>query len=114
MTLPTHATSLPTHAHTDMWLLSCYRRARRLWHVLDAELHPCPAWVGNELYIGGIGLAHGYVGDAAKTAASFIVHPRTRERLYRTGDLGRWQADGEVEFLGRADFQVKIAGAIHF
>ena len=64
--------------------------------MLDAELHPCPAWVGNELYIGGIGLAHGYVGDAAKTAASFIVHPRTRERLYRTGDLGRWQADGEV------------------
>ena len=78
--------------------------------IIDTDLYPCPAWVAGDLCIGGIGLAHGYLGAASKTASSFIFHPRTGERLYRTGDLGRWQADGEIEFLGRADFQVKIGG----
>ena len=80
------------------------------FHVLDERLEPCPEHTPGQLYIGGLGLARGYWGDEEKTAASFLRHPRTGERLYRTGDLGRWLPDGEIEFLGREDFQVKIQG----
>ena len=80
------------------------------FHVLDADLHACPDWVPGDLYIGGVGLAQGYWRDPAKTAASFITLPRTGERLYRTGDMGRYRGDGEIEFLGRRDSQVKIQG----
>ncbi|TPK79088.1 amino acid adenylation domain-containing protein [Mesorhizobium sp. B2-4-13] len=79
-------------------------------HVLDGDLAVCPPWVPGDLYIGGIGVALGYWRDEAKTATSFITHPVTGERLYRTGDLGRYLGDGEIEFLGRKDFQVKIQG----
>ena len=78
--------------------------------VLDKALDPRPAWVPGELYIGGIGLAKGYWRNREKTEASFITHPCTGERMYRTGDLGRWLPDGNIEFLGREDFQVKIQG----
>jgi amino acid adenylation domain-containing protein len=85
--------------------------ANQPWAVLDREsLQPCPIGVPGELHIGGIGLALGYLGDAEKTNASFITLPNTDERLYKTGDLGRWQRDGEIEFMGRIDFQVKIGG----
>jgi amino acid adenylation domain-containing protein len=80
------------------------------FHVFNSRMEPCPVWVIGELYIGGLGLAQGYWRDAAKTDAKFITHPRTKERLYRTGDLGRYLPDGNVEFLGREDFQVKIRG----
>lgn len=80
------------------------------FHVLNEVLEPCPVWVPGELYIGGIGLAKGYWRDDKKTGAHFITHPRTGERLYRTGDLGRYLPDGNIEFLGRDDFQVKIQG----
>jgi amino acid adenylation domain-containing protein len=80
------------------------------FHVLDHNLEPRPTWVPGELYIGGAGLAHGYWRDEARTEASFVTHPRTRERLYRTGDLGRYLPDGNIEFLGRQDLQVKIRG----
>lgn len=80
------------------------------FHVLNDALEPCPVWVPGQLYIGGIGLAKGYWRDARKTNASFFVHPRTGERLYRTGDLGRYLPDGNIEFLGREDFQVKVQG----
>jgi aryl carrier-like protein len=80
------------------------------FHVLDGDLAPRPDWVPGQLYIGGIGLARGYWGDGEKTRASFLAHPRTGERLYRTGDLGRSLPDGTIEFLGREDFQVKVAG----
>jgi len=80
------------------------------FHVLDHALEPRPVWVPGELYIGGTGLARGYWLDAEKTAARFIEHPCTGERLYRTGDLGRYLPDGNIEFLGREDFQVKIRG----
>ena len=80
------------------------------FHVLDDALEPRPVWVPGQLYIGGIGLAQGYWRDEVKTAASFITHPRTGERLYRTGDLGRYLPDGNIEFLGREDFQVKMQG----
>ena len=78
--------------------------------VLDELLEPRPLWVPGQLYIGGVGLARGYWRDAEKTAASFFEHPRTGERLYRTGDLGRYLPSGDLEFLGREDFQVKIQG----
>jgi pyochelin synthetase len=84
--------------------------ADQSWHVLDPAGRDAPTWVPGELYIGGVGLALGYLNDADKTAASFITHPRTGERLYRTGDLGRYLPGGELEFLGRADHQVKIQG----
>ncbi|NOK63893.1 MAG: hypothetical protein GFH27_549391n22 [Chloroflexi bacterium AL-W] len=79
-------------------------------YVLDDILTPRPCWVTGELYIEGVGVAQGYWGDAEKTAERFITHPTTRERLYRTGDLGRLLPDGNIEFLGRADFQVKVGG----
>lgn len=80
------------------------------FHVLSSGLAPCPVWVPGQLYIGGIGLARGYWRDEQKTAASFLVHPTTGERLYSTGDLGRYLPDGNIEFLGREDFQVKVHG----
>jgi amino acid adenylation domain-containing protein len=80
------------------------------FHVLDEGLEACPEWVTGELYIGGVGLARGYWKDAVKTEARFIEHPRTGERLYRTGDLGRYLPDGNIEFLGREDLQVKVQG----
>ncbi|RKT54272.1 non-ribosomal peptide synthetase [Saccharothrix australiensis] len=80
------------------------------FHVLDHRLRPRPDWAVGELYIGGAGLALGYLGDPAKTAHRFPTHPDTGERLYRTGDLGRYRPDGVIEFLGRADDQTKIRG----
>ena len=80
------------------------------FHVMNKALAPCPTWVPGQLYIGGIGLAKGYLHDEQKTNASFIVDPTSGERLYRTGDLGRFLPDGNIEFLGREDFQVKVQG----
>jgi pyochelin synthetase len=79
-------------------------------HVYDETLNPCPVWVAGEIYIGGAGVARGYWADADRTAERFIVHPDTGERLYRTGDYGRYLPGGDIDFLGRRDFQVKING----
>nr|BFE59214.1 non-ribosomal peptide synthetase [Dactylosporangium thailandense] len=79
-------------------------------HVLDHRLRERPEWVPGELYIGGAGVALGYLGDETLTAARFITHPATGERLYRTGDLGRQLPGGDIEFLGREDTQVKVRG----
>ncbi|GHG93821.1 non-ribosomal peptide synthetase/type I polyketide synthase [Streptomyces lanatus] len=94
------------------WASIPYGRPMRnqTFHVLDEALRPRPTNVPGQLYIGGIGLACGYLRDETKTNASFIVHPETGQRLYRTGDLGRFLPGGEIEFLGREDFQVKVQG----
>jgi len=80
------------------------------FHAMNHDFAPCPTWVPGQLYIGGAGLAKGYLHDEQKTSASFIVNPASGERLYRTGDLGRFLPDGNIEFLGREDFQVKVQG----
>ncbi|WLW50146.1 non-ribosomal peptide synthetase [Streptomyces sp. YU58] len=84
--------------------------ANQSFQVLDAALRPRPELVPGELWIGGLGVAMGYLGDAERTAERFVTHPLTGERLYRTGDLGRYLPNGSIEFLGREDSQVKVRG----
>ncbi|RKI74367.1 amino acid adenylation domain-containing protein [Corallococcus sp. AB049A] len=88
-----------------------YPLANQQLHVLHPGVgSPCPDWVEGELAIGGQGLADGYWRSPEKTAAAFVRHPETGERLYLTGDRARRWPDGNIEFLGRDDGQVKISG----
>ena len=82
-------------------------------YLLDEHLQPVPVGVPGELYIGGAGLARGYLNRSELTAQKFIVNPLSQEpsaRLYKTGDLARYQRDGNIEYLGRIDHQVKVRG----
>jgi amino acid adenylation domain-containing protein len=82
-------------------------------YVLDRHLEPLPIGVSGELYVGGIGVGRGYLGDERRTAEAFVDDPFGSEagaRLYKTGDLARSLPDGNLEFLGRVDFQVKLRG----
>ncbi|WP_342775165.1 amino acid adenylation domain-containing protein, partial [Nonomuraea diastatica] len=85
--------------------------AGRFVRLLDGRGRPVPVGVVGELYLGGLGTAHGYLDRAELTAARFVPDPlEVGGRLYRTGDLSRWLPGGTLEFLGRNDFQVKIRG----
>jgi amino acid adenylation domain-containing protein len=115
----------PTEAAVDVTRWGCERGVREVsvpigrpianteMYVLDERLMPVPVGVSGELYIGGVGLARGYRGRAELTAERFIPHPYSTEggaRLYRTGDIGKYREGGEIEYVGRADYQVKVRG----
>ena len=82
-------------------------------YILNNDLEPAPVGVTGEIYIGGAGVARGYLNRADQTAERFLRDPYAEQagaRMYQTGDLGKWRADGQLELVGRNDFQVKIRG----
>ncbi len=87
-----------------------YPLTNQKYYILSSLMTECPDYVKGRLYIGGEGLAIGYLGDDQKTAEKFISHPVTGERIYDTGDNGRYWPDGMIEFIGRDDDQIKING----
>ena len=84
--------------------------ANQRYYVLNSMMQECPVNVVGDLYIGGAGIALCYWRDETNTSASFTEHPVTGERLYKTGDMAMYRADGNIEFCGRDDGQVKING----
>ncbi|CVI64915.1 Phenyloxazoline synthase MbtB [Clostridiales bacterium CHKCI001] len=80
------------------------------YYILDNHMNNCPDWVPGLLYISGDGVAKGYLNNTKLTDSSFVYWSETGERLYCTGDLGRYWPDGNIEFLGRIDNQIKING----
>ena len=113
----------PTEAAIDVTYWACERGSNR-WtipigrpiantqiYILDSHMQPVPIGVPGELHIGGDGLARGYLNRLELTAEKFVANPFSSEagtRLYRTGDLARYLSDGNIEFLGRVDNQIKI------
>ncbi|MDB6143753.1 MAG: ribonuclease, partial [Pseudomonas sp.] len=81
-------------------------------YLLNAELEPLPAGAVGEIYVAGVGVGRGYMADPARTAAVFLPNPIANDgsRLYRTGDLARFLPNGELEYIGRTDHQVKVRG----
>ncbi|HEY1387199.1 MAG TPA: amino acid adenylation domain-containing protein, partial [Ktedonobacterales bacterium] len=82
-------------------------------YILDVHYQPTPIGVPGDLYIGGVGLARGYLNQPEITAERFLADPFSAKpgaRIYRTGDRARWRSDGQLEYLGRTDHQVKLRG----
>lgn len=80
-------------------------------YLLDADMQPVPVGMNGDIYVGGVGLARGYLHRPELTRAHFVDSPfQPGQRLYQTGDIGLYRADGQIVFVGRADFQVKIRG----
>ena len=115
----------PTEAAVDVTHWTCRRGvvsnvvpigrpiANTQIHILDERLHPVPVGAEGELHIGGVQVGRGYHNRPELTAEKFIRDPFSTDpaaRLYRTGDLARWLPDGNIEYLGRIDFQVKVRG----
>ncbi|HAC79352.1 MAG TPA: hypothetical protein DCG06_03585, partial [Deltaproteobacteria bacterium] len=112
----------PTEATVDVTAFSCQAGnestppigrpiANVQTYVLDRYTQAVPVGVEGELYLGGVQLARGYEGQPGRTAERFVPHPyEPGARLYRTGDVARWRSDGELEYLGRRDGQIKLHG----
>lgn len=80
-------------------------------YIVDEQLRPVPLGVAGEICIAGVGVARGYLNNAALTAERFVTHPYAPGKcMYRSGDLGRWNVNGDIEMLGRLDEQVKVRG----
>ncbi|MBD2360531.1 amino acid adenylation domain-containing protein [Anabaena minutissima FACHB-250] len=115
----------PTEAAIDVTFWQCQQHtpeklvpigrpiANTQIYVLDQQLQPVPIGVPGELHIGGVGLARGYLNRSQLTNEKFIPHPFSNQpgaRLYKTGDLARYRSNGNIEYLGRIDDQVKVRG----
>jgi amino acid adenylation domain-containing protein len=115
----------PTEAAIDVSYWACERDdestsvpigapvANTQLHVVDEQGQPCAIGVPGELWIGGTQVARGYINRPELTAAAFVADPFSKQpnaRAYKTGDLVRWRADGNIEFLGRIDHQIKLRG----
>jgi acyl carrier protein len=114
---PTEDTTYSTYAQAKKGAIEEPRIGRPLAnkraYILDEQMQPVPTGVPAQLYLGGAGLARGYLHRPELTAERFGPDPFSSEpgaRLYRTGDLARWLGDGQLEFLGRIDHQVKVRG----
>lgn len=110
-----HSTIFPIAETNPSWKSIPYGHpmANQHVYVMDQAMQLTPPGAPGELYLGGAGLARGYLTQVELTAEKFVPHPFSShpgERLYRTGDLVRWQADGNLELLGRLDYQVKLRG----
>ncbi|MCF4166898.1 amino acid adenylation domain-containing protein [Zavarzinia compransoris] len=116
---PTETTIWSTAMALDGGDLDSPPIGRPVWnttvHVLDKSMQRVPVGVPGDLYIGGLGLADGYLNRPELTAERFVADPFCADplgggRLYKTGDIARWREDGVLEYLGRSDFQIKIRG----